>query len=257
MTVGRPAPLVLALAILLVGGTVIVRHLGTPGRPVVSTPASPPPSDRLTRQAGVAVPVAPMTAAPRRFARPAPASLSAAATDTLLDQVALRQLAHDRDLELTELQWNVVADIVGHYQSVRQAYEASIASVTPVAPGRYRVDVPPYADVGDALRAELMLELRETLGITTTAQLEERLGEPLEGYFAGFGVSAQRLEFVAQPGEQPNDFLVTRTATFWNSVQGREQLTTRREAHWPRLEDPTGRRWAPFLALLGASAAGS
>ena len=114
--------------------------------------------------------------------------------------------------------------------------------------GRYRLEVPAYPNAGDALRAKFDAELRAHLGENAAAEVVTHLGRALEGHFGGFGVSVQTLELAG--GE------LTRTVRFWNAVEGSERLTTRRETHFPGLEDPDGQAWGALMSVLSAAAAG-
>lgn len=181
--------------------------------------------------------------------------LGAEGTGVVAEIVALQALARDTELELSPRQWAAFATATAHIQAVRQAYEASIASVVTREAGRYCMEVPAYPAAGDALRAKFHAELREQVGENTAAEILALMGRALEGHFAGFGVGVQTLEFAAGPGGAANDYRVTRTVRFWNAVEGSERLTTRRETHFPGAEDPSGETWGPFLAAL--SAAGS
>jgi len=176
-------------------------------------------------------------------------------TGMVAEIVALQALARDTELELSPRQWTAFAAATTHIQAVRQAYEASIARVATREPGRFQVEVPAYPAAGDALRAKFHAELREQIGENTAAEILAQMGRALEGHFAGFGVGVQTLEFAGASGGAANDYRVTRTVRFWNAVEGGERLTTRRETHFPRTEDPSGETWGPFLAAL--SAAGS
>jgi hypothetical protein len=188
----------------------------------------------------------------------APVSLSADAAALTAEVATLQLLAQDTDLDLSARQWSALAAVTSNIQAVRQAYEASIATATTSGPGRYRVEIPVYAAAGDGLRAKFHAELREHLGDANAAEILARLGSRLESHFAGFGVSAQTLEIVdAARGQAAGaEVAVTRTARYWNSVEGQERLATRRETHFPAQEDPTGELWRPMLALI-AQAAGT
>jgi hypothetical protein len=187
----------------------------------------------------------------------AAAPLGADASALVAEQVALQLLAKDCDLELSPRQWAALAAATAHLQAVRQAYEASLASVTRRDRGAYRLEIPAYPEAGDALRAQLHAAVREQLGPHSAEEVLARLGSALEGHFAGFGVSVQTLEFTAAAGASENDYQVTRTLHYWNSVEGSDRLTTRRETHFPGLEDPSGHTWGPFLSVLAASTAGA
>ena len=54
------------------------------------------------------------------------------------------------------------------------------------------------------------------------------------------------------PDITPEDALwqVERVAKYWNSVDGAERLSTRREVHLPAVEDPTGESWGALLTLV-------
>lgn len=175
----------------------------------------------------------------------------------LAEQSALRLLARDADLELTARQWAAFAAATAHIQTIRQNFEATLASVKLMPDGRYRMEIPAYATAGDALRTKLTAELVKQLGDETATEILAVLGSKLEGYFGGFGVSVQTLDFAASasPGA-PEDFQVTRTVQYWNAVEGGAELRTRRETHFPGLEDPSGEAWQPFLARLSESKRG-
>lgn len=184
---------------------------------------------------------------------PVPAvEASADATAQVAEIVALQLLAQGTEVELGARQWAELAKVTAEVQAVRHAYEASIAVATVREPGRSRIEIPAYAAAGDALRARFYAGLRENLGDTNAAEILARLGARLEGHFAGFGVSVQTLEISGAPAE----LAVTRTVQFWNSVEGQDRLTTRRETHFPDREDPSGEQWSALLAAPPAQGAG-
>lgn len=163
----------------------------------------------------------------------------------------LRLLAGDRALALTADQWTALAEISLETQAVRLRYEAQIAQSREVAPGHFRVEIPMYSQVGDALRARFQVQLRTRLGAFGADEVDLKLGTKLEGHFGGFGVSTQTLEINGDPRAADADCEVTRTITYWNSVEGTKKLSTRRETHYPKWEDPAGDRWGALLAVIG------
>ena len=181
-----------------------------------------------------------------------PHQLSDDATALVAEMCDLQLLAHDTPLALNSRQWSVFAAVVLRNQAIRQNYEAQIATSKSVAPGQYRVEIPAYASAGDVLREKFNTELRTELGETTAANVLAELGDRLEGRFAGFGVSVQTLDITATSSGAPSDVQVTRTVTYWNSVEGSDRLTTRRETHFPAFEDPTGDSWSALLAMVKA-----
>ena len=186
------------------------------------------------------------TGSKRRGAEMARLSLQ---DETLLaEQVALQLLVQRADLELTADQWATFAAVTWHYQTVRQSFEATIATASPREMNR--LEIPAYPVAGDALREKFFGELRERLGDDTAVVIFERAGSALEGYFGGFGVSVQTLEFAPIADVAGADHHVTRTASYWNRAEARETLTLRRETFFLEREDPHGERWGPFLALL-------
>jgi hypothetical protein len=178
--------------------------------------------------------------------------LSNDASALLTEICDLQLMAQDSGLTLNSQQWSTFAAVVLRTQAIRQTYEAQIATSKAIAPGQYRVEIPVYASVGDALRQEFNDELRQELGAPMAANVLAKLGERLEARFAGFGVSAQTLDIAAAPGAQPSDIQITRTVTYWNSVEGSDHATTRREIHFPADEDPTGDSWSALLAMVKA-----
>lgn len=181
---------------------------------------------------------------------PVPALVAPAVTlgasSSLAEQAALHLLARGTDLELTARQWTAFAAATAHIQTIRQTFEASLATVKQMPDGRCRLEIPAYATAGDALRSKLTAELIKQLGEETATEILIALGSKLEGYFGGFGVSVQTLDFAGTS----NDVQVTRTVQYWNAIEGGSELRTRRETHFPGLEDPAGDAWQPFLARL-------
>lgn len=177
---------------------------------------------------------------------------SAGVSAHVAEIVALQLLAQGTELELGAQQWSALAEVTAEIQAIRHAYEASIAVATWPEPGRGRIEIPAYAAAGDALRARFHAGLREQLGEANAAEILEQLGPRLEGHFAGFGVSVQRLDVTGGPGGIPTEWEITRTVNYWNSVEGQDRLTTRRETHFPGREDPAGENWEPLLTVLKA-----
>lgn len=162
----------------------------------------------------------------------------------------LHLLAGEPELDLTTKQWSRLAEIVVQTQAVRHHYEATIAVATETASGRYRLEIPAYAAAGDELRRQFLAELERGLGKEAAAEVSTKLGRQLEGRFAGFGVGTQTLEITGHPATQPTDVQVARTARYWNSIDGHERMTTRRDVTFPASEDPTGENWSALLALV-------
>lgn len=114
------------------------------------------------------------------------------------------------------------------------------------------MEIPVYASAGDLLRENFNAELRTELGDVTATEVMAKLGGKLEAGFAGFGVSAQTLDITAKPDAPLNDLQITRTVTYWNSVDGSDHPAIRREIHFPAYEDPTGDSWSALLAAVKA-----
>jgi hypothetical protein len=169
------------------------------------------------------------------------------------ETVALQMLAGDDGLQLEPEQWSAFAAVTLETQAVRQAFEATIATAVPRETGGCRVEIPIYAAAGDALRARFEGRLREKLGEACAAEILRKLGRRLDAYFGGFGVSVQTLDFALDPHERTGDWTITRTVRYWNSVEGGDTLSTRRETLFPGREDPTGVNWAPLLSVVEAT----
>lgn len=184
--------------------------------------------------------------------RPA-ARLSAMESTQFTTLCDLHLLAADADLDLTTKQWSAFAAAVVQAQAVRHNYEAQIAVVHETAPGRYRVEIPAYAAAGDELRRQFLADLQSALGAEASAEVLAKLGRKLEGRFAGFGVGTQTLEIAGDPAQAPDRVQIARTAQYWNSVEGSERTTTRREMLYPADEDPSGERWSALLARVSKS----
>ena len=254
----RAAPILLFT--LLLGGASVGRHGTSSQGPQPAEPATSAGSilggDANARVIAVMPPsvAMPMEELRSDTANKARVAISADASALLAEQVALQMLAADAGLELTPAQWAALAAVTLQHQAIRQAYEATIAVATQAEQGRYRLEIPAYPFAGDALRDRFHAELRAQLGSGVAEEIVARLGTRLEGHFAGFGVSVQALDFIADRDVQGTNYRVTRTVQFWNSVEGASRLTTRRETHFPRVEDPAGITWGPFLSLLAARA---
>lgn len=164
----------------------------------------------------------------------------------------LQMLAEGTELELNGDQWSALAAVTMDIQTIRHTYEAEIATVQAVEPGRYRVEVPVYSQAGDALRSQFHDALRAELGEMKAAEVVEKLGRRLEGHFAGFGVSVQTLDIVARPESGRTGFEVTRTVRYWASEGGDDRLVTRRETHAPDWDVSAGESWDVFLAVVRA-----
>lgn len=244
-------PVALLIAVAVIGWRPIAERVETAESTETARPgsrANPTPA----ASAGIVEFLQPVMA--RRSAAPVPAvEASAAATAQVAEIVALQLLAQETELELSARQWAELAKVTAEIQAVRHAYEASIAVATVREPGRSRIEIPAYPVAGDALRARFHAGLREQLGEANAAEILERLGARLEGHFAGFGVSVQTLEISGAAAE----LAVTRTIRFWNSIEGQERLTTRRETHFPSREDPSGEQWSALLAAPPAQGAGA
>jgi len=162
----------------------------------------------------------------------------------------LQLMAEGTNLQLSGRQWTALATVVAELQAVRRNYEAGIAQVREVAPGRYRLEIPAYPEAGDELRRRFHAELQTALGAEVAAELNAKLGSRLEGHFAGFGVGNQTLEIVGDPLHAPEAVQVERVARYWNSREGGDRVTTRREVNLPAIEDPVGESWPALLALV-------
>ncbi len=181
-----------------------------------------------------------------------PHQLSNDAAALVAEMCDLQLLAHQTDLALDSRQWSVFAGVVLRAQAVRQTYEARIATSTVIAPGQYRLEIPVYPNAGDLMREDFNTELRTELGEATAKDVLAKLGDKLEARFAGFGLSAQTLDITAKVDASLTDIQITRTVTYWNSVEGGDHLATRREIHFPAYEDPTGDSWSALLAAVKA-----
>jgi len=181
------------------------------------------------------------------------AHLSASEATLFTALCDLHLMAAETDLDLTTKQWAAFAAALVQAQAVRHNYEAQIATVRELARGRFRVEIPPYANAGDELRRQFLADLQRGLGKEAADEVVEKLGRKLEGRFAGFGVSVQTIEITRAMGHALSEVQVARTARYWNSVEGGAQATTRQEVLFPDNDDPTGERWGALLALVEKS----
>ncbi len=256
MTPRSTIPLLLLAAMIVVGGGRRVGSSCAPGMPSVE-------SDSAMGESGAAVAqpvlrkVEPVdgSESTRSRAVAVVGGLSGESYAALAEQAAVRMAVSGAELDLTAEQWSALGAVTAHYQTVRQTFEATIATVS--ARDALRLDIPAYPAAGDALREKFFSELRERLGDAAADQIVQRAGVALEGYFGGFGVGVQTIEFSPGAVVAAADYQVTRTAQYWNSVEDRAGLTLRRETYFPALEDPSGERWGPLLARLTSRAAGN
>lgn len=163
----------------------------------------------------------------------------------------VRLLAADLELDLSHREWTRLAAAVTETQAVRLAYEAEIAQVVPIAPGRHRLVIPAYAAAGDELRRRFHADLREQLGEDVAADVLAKLGRQLEGSFAGFGVGTQTLEITDDPQGAPGEVTVERRASYWNSIEGTDRVTIRRDVTMPTAEAGGAESWSALLGLIG------
>lgn len=265
---GRPARLLqstvmrkrFAIALLLAAAVWLT---GTGSSGSCEIPALPAKADQSAEKAATI---------PTARALPATASLASAAILAKVDQLGrameqpaatvseddaavvgevaeLQMMATGMELTLTPEQWSAFAEVSLETQAVRLNYEAEIATRRTSSGGGVELDIPMYADAGDALRQRFEARLGERLGVDTTAEILSTIGTKLEGHFAGFGVAAQTLVIRGDP--RSADCEVIRTASYWNAAEGGAQLSSRRETHLPAWEDPSGVRWAALLARAG------
>lgn len=174
-------------------------------------------------------------------------SSEAAQFATLCD---LHLMAGEAELDLTTKQWDALAVVVMQAQAVRHHYEARIATMREIAPGRYRLDIPPYAAAGDELRRQFAADLETAVGRAAATEIMDKLGRKLDDRFAGFGIGTQTLEITGDPTHSPADVQIARTAKFWNSIDGPDWTKTRKEVVFPDAEDPTGETWSALLAIV-------
>ncbi len=165
----------------------------------------------------------------------------------LAEVIGLQQMAVGTGLELAPEQWVALAQVTRRAQAVRGAVEAEIGAVQVVAPGRWRMDVPGYVETGAAMRARFFLEMGDVLGKRVAAEVIDKLGPALEGYFAGFGVSLQTLDIVDDPRGGEGEWIVTRTVAYSKDATSGEQIAVRRETFF------AGRRdgWVAKLRVEG------
>lgn len=243
----------LGFAALVCGGLSRLGDAGGVPPTAVTVPArSVPPSELNVAPLAASPAPAPVQSVLAAPAAVVPIALPQDGQAQLAEVVALQQLAGG-ELQLTPRQWATFAAVSSHFQAVRHAYEATLGEVRVTAPNQVRVEIPAYPEAGDALRARFFAELAAQMGHVAADEIGRRMGSKLEGYFAGFGVSVQTLEFEAG-AQQADDYRVTRTIRYWDAVAAGQELNTRRETHFPALEDPSGHQWGPFLAAIASRA---
>jgi len=172
-------------------------------------------------------------------------------TTMMVEVGELHLLAEGRELELTPEQWSALANVALSIQALRQNYEAGIATAVRAGEGRYRVEIPDYAQMGKLIRGRFEAELRSELGESVAVEILTKLGSRLEAHFGGFGVSRQTLDIAVNEQSGASGCEITRTTTFWkNGENAAGGVATRRETIIPESEDPTGDRWAALLAVV-------
>jgi hypothetical protein len=208
-----------------------------------------PPSVEVAAEAAVVSAVAKSNSAMERVKLYA---LSEDETALLGATCELQMLAQGTELELNGDQWSALAAVTMDIQTIRHTYEAEIATVKAVEPGRYRVEVPVYSEAGDALRAQFRDALRAELGDVKATEVVEKMGRRLEGHFAGFGLSVQTLDIVARPESGRTGYVVTRTVRYSAGDENGDRVVTRRETHAPDWDVSAGESWDVFLAVVRA-----
>jgi hypothetical protein len=221
------------------------------------TAASPVEPLKRTDLASATIPDEPVRTQGLATHSPAmpPQQLSDDASVLVAEMCDLQLMAQGTGLTLDSSEWASFATVMLRFQAIRHTYEAMIADLKLIAPGHYRVEIPVYASAGDKLRGQFSTELRAELGEPAALEVMAKLGDRLEGRFAGFGAGVQTLDITVDPAGEPGDVQLARTVRYWNSAAGRDRLTTRREVHFPVLEDPTGDSWSALLARVDAAGA--
>ncbi len=156
----------------------------------------------------------------------------------LAETIQLQQMAEGTGLELAPEQWAALAEVTRRMQVWRGVVEAEIGAVQVVAPGRWRMDVPGYVEMGAGMRARFFGEIGDVLGARVAADVIDKLGAEFEGYFAGFGVSLQTLDISGDQRGSDEGWQVTRTIAYSKNVTSGEQVTVRRETYFVGREDP-------------------
>lgn len=244
--------LAIALSIAgLVGGEWLHSRVTAPRKTAAKLATLVLPAERVVRfETPEAANEAPaVVAAGDRRVEELPASESAQFA-TLCD---LHLMAGETELDLTSKQWEAFAVVFMQAQAVRHHYEAQIASVHEIAPGRCRVDIPPYVAAGDELRRQFAADLEAAVGRAAATEIMDKLGRKLDDRFAGFGIGTQTLEITGDPVRSPAGVQIASTAKFWNSVDGPDWTKTRKEVVFPDAEDPTGETWSALLAIVAKS----
>ena len=183
--------------------------------------------------------------------------LSGDASVLVVAMCDLQLMAGDTGLSLDSVQWSALAAVVVRTQTIRHNYEAQIATLKAIAPGKCRVEIPMYTRAGDVLRRQFTAELRAGLGEATATEVLAKIGERLEASFAGFGVSVQTLDITGNPATELGDVQIAQTTSYWNSGEGSDRLKTRHEIHFPAVEDPTGDSCDALLAMVGEASGGN
>ena len=233
-----------------VGLRPVIGWLGAPDTVVSSVGITAGPSSPVPRWPDAVIercrPFPPAAA----FLGSTPVNLPADASALVAEATELQLLAQGTELALEPRQWQAMAEVTLETQAVRHTYEATIATSAVLGVDRYRVEIPLYAAAGDALRARLRAGLCDRLGDAAADEILAQLGARLESRFAGFGVCVQTLDITGNPWVANSDWVLTRTVKFWNSVEGQDRLSTRRETFLPGLEDPAGLSWGPLLSVV-------
>ena len=243
----------------LVGQTLLARKpasttLAKPDRRADVAPSVPPMDTPAV--APMAADAPPCLPGPAVLSQSAiPQQLSGDASVLVVEMCDLQLMTQGIDLTLDSKQWQAFAAVVLQFQAIRHTYEAMIAHLKVSAPGRCQVDIPMYVRAGDELREQFTAELRAKLGEPAALEVMTKLGDRLEGYFAGFGVNVQTLDVTTSPAGDACGVQVARTVRYWNSLAGSDCVATRREIHFPALEDPTGDSWSALLARVDAAGA--
>jgi hypothetical protein len=240
-----------ALVVIIVGAQVIKMRAPRLKQSTASMAESSPVAELRADSPVPLRPIVPAQVAHGVESRNPTDTIRGDAAAAIAELAHLQNLAAKTDLWLDDEQWTALAEIVLHAQAVRHAYEATIATSKACADG-YRLEIPMYAGAGDSMRSMFHRELRETLGDDVAQEIVAQLGPALEGHLGGFGVSMQTLDFTRDPAGRAAEYSVTRTVVFSSHGGVADKLTTRRETHFPGLEDPSGHAWGPFLSMLSS-----
>jgi len=171
----------------------------------------------------------------------------------LAEQIELNGWVEQAGLVLSPAELDAFARVTAEFDEIREAYEVRIAKSGQDKKGLPKLEIPLYANAGDALRNSFYAALRSAMGEELAAKIQEKLGSQLEGRFAGFGTAVQTVHIRSEASPVgATEVAVERVSRYASQDGAGDRVLTRKETDISSGSDSgEGSRWSGYRSALG------